>query len=81
VSYREGDALLPYPIERLAPTLGQHNEEVLRDVLGLSAGEIAQLAADGVIGTTATSKKSKRRPPRAVHRLIESGGIPLSSGL
>ena len=55
--------------------------EILRDVLGLSAGEIAQLAADGVIGTTATSKKSKRRPPRAVHRLIESGGIPLSSGL
>jgi crotonobetainyl-CoA:carnitine CoA-transferase CaiB-like acyl-CoA transferase len=61
VSYREGDATLPYPIERLAPTLGQHNAEVLGDVLGLSASEIAQLAADGVIGTAATSKKSKAK--------------------
>ena len=61
VSYREGDATLPYPIERLAPTLGQHNAEVLGDVLGLSASEIAQLAADGVIGTTATSKKTKAK--------------------
>ncbi len=59
VSYREGEALPPYPIERLAPTLGQHNEEALGQLLGLGAGEIAQLAADGVIGNTATSKKSK----------------------
>ena len=62
VSYREGDALLPYPIVRLAPTLGQHNAEVLGEVLGLSAAEIAQLQADGVIGNTATSKTSKAKP-------------------
>jgi crotonobetainyl-CoA:carnitine CoA-transferase CaiB-like acyl-CoA transferase len=59
VSYREGYARLPYAIERLAPTLGQHNEEVLCDVLGLGREEIAQLRDDGVIGNVATSKKSK----------------------
>jgi hypothetical protein len=31
--------------------LGEHNAEVLRDVLGLSDDEIQQLEADGVIGT------------------------------
>lgn len=59
VAYREGGAELPYAIERLAPTLGQHNDEVLRDVLGLSDREIAQLRDDGVIGNVAASKKSK----------------------
>ncbi len=61
VSYREGNALLPYPINRLAPTLGQHNEEVLRDVLGLSAEEIAQLARDQIIGTEAIEKKPVKK--------------------
>ena len=61
VSYREGDALLPYPITHLAPTLGQHNEEVLRDVLGLSAEEIAQLARDQIIGTEAIEKKPAKK--------------------
>jgi crotonobetainyl-CoA:carnitine CoA-transferase CaiB-like acyl-CoA transferase len=61
VSYREGDARLPYPITRLAPTLGQHNEEVLGDVLGLSAEEIAQLARDQIIGTEAIEKKPAKK--------------------
>jgi crotonobetainyl-CoA:carnitine CoA-transferase CaiB-like acyl-CoA transferase len=61
VAYREGTATMPYPIARLAPTLGQHNEEVLGGILGLSAAEIAQLAADGVIGTAATSKTSRAK--------------------
>jgi crotonobetainyl-CoA:carnitine CoA-transferase CaiB-like acyl-CoA transferase len=59
VAYREDNAELPYAIERLAPTLGQHNDEVLRDVLGLSDGEIAKLRDDGVIGNVAISKKTK----------------------
>jgi len=61
VSYREGNDRQPYPIERLAPTLGQHNHEVLGDVLGLSAEEIAQLESDGIIGTSATEKKGKAK--------------------
>jgi CoA:oxalate CoA-transferase len=32
-----------------APTLGQHSEEVLREVLGYSAEQVARLKADGVI--------------------------------
>ncbi len=35
---------------RPAPTLGQHNDEVLRDILGLSDAEIAGLREAGVIG-------------------------------
>src|SRR5262249_5939519 len=33
-----------------APTLGQHTEEILRDVLGLDDDAIATLRADGIIG-------------------------------
>ncbi|NVN88800.1 MAG: CoA transferase [Rhodopseudomonas sp.] len=59
VSYREGDARLPYAIERLAPTLGEHNMEVLGGLLGLGQAEIAKLRDDGVIGNVAISKTSK----------------------
>ena len=37
-------------IRTAAPTLGQHNHEILTD-LGLSAEEIAELEATDVIGT------------------------------
>ncbi|WP_322513797.1 CoA transferase [Rhodopseudomonas palustris] len=57
VSYREGFAERPYPIERLAPTLGEHNTEVLH-ALGLGGAEIAKLRERGVIGNVATTKKS-----------------------
>ena len=35
--------------ERVAPDLGQHTEEVLRDVLGLDAARLAELRAKGVV--------------------------------
>jgi len=33
------------------PTLGQHNEQVLSKLLGMSEQEIAELASEGIIGT------------------------------
>ncbi|HEX4894673.1 MAG TPA: CoA transferase [Hyphomicrobiaceae bacterium] len=43
---------MPLAIARRAPQLGQHNTEVLREILGLDAGTVAVLAAKGIIGTT-----------------------------
>lgn len=40
----------PLAISRRAPALGEHNEEILRDLLGLDAAAIAAVEADGVIG-------------------------------
>jgi formyl-CoA transferase len=38
------------PVEvRPAPLLGQHNEDVYRDMLGLSHGQLSELKAEGVI--------------------------------
>jgi crotonobetainyl-CoA:carnitine CoA-transferase CaiB-like acyl-CoA transferase len=37
-----------------APTLGEHNAQVLASVLGLAPAEIAQLEQTGIIGTKAT---------------------------
>jgi len=33
-----------------APTLGEHTEEVLREVLGLGDEAIAELRAEGIVG-------------------------------
>ena len=38
---------------RRAPQLGEHTEEVLADVLGLSDAEIGRLHDDGVVATEA----------------------------
>jgi crotonobetainyl-CoA:carnitine CoA-transferase CaiB-like acyl-CoA transferase len=59
---RTGEGLYPSPpfarldgadrwLLRTPPTLGQHNEEVLTGLCGLTAADLARLAADGVIGT------------------------------
>ena len=36
-------------IRSAPPTLGQHSEEVLMNILGMSAGEVKALKKDGVI--------------------------------
>jgi crotonobetainyl-CoA:carnitine CoA-transferase CaiB-like acyl-CoA transferase len=38
-------------VRRPAPTLGQHNREILCDLLGVSAAELETLEAQGVVGT------------------------------
>jgi crotonobetainyl-CoA:carnitine CoA-transferase CaiB-like acyl-CoA transferase len=59
---RTGEGLYPCPpfnrldgtqrwLRRTPPTLGQHNEEVLTELCGLTRADLARLAADGVIGT------------------------------
>ncbi len=50
------EAASPYAICTAAPTLGQHNVEVLSELLGLSDSEIAQLIRGGIIGTAMLSE-------------------------
>lgn len=52
----------PYATCAAAPTLGQHNEEILSELLGLSEDEIAQLARDAIIGTAMLSEAELRTP-------------------
>ncbi len=40
----------PGAIERQGPLLGEHSEHLYRDVLGMSAAEVAALRAEGVLG-------------------------------
>lgn len=48
-AFREGPG--SYPVRLVAPTLGEHNSEILCGMLGLSQDELARLAAADVIGT------------------------------
>jgi succinate--hydroxymethylglutarate CoA-transferase len=32
------------------PTLGQHTDEILKDTLGMSVGDIEKLRSEGVVG-------------------------------
>jgi crotonobetainyl-CoA:carnitine CoA-transferase CaiB-like acyl-CoA transferase len=41
-------------MRRPSPTLGQHNEEILGGILGLTAAELAALSTAGIIGTRPT---------------------------
>jgi crotonobetainyl-CoA:carnitine CoA-transferase CaiB-like acyl-CoA transferase len=50
----------PLPVRRPAPTLGEDNAAVLGDRLGLTAAELARLAAAGVIGTEAVPIAGRR---------------------
>ena len=39
----------PWSVRRRPPLVGEHTGEILRDALGLDAGEVAALAAEGII--------------------------------
>lgn len=56
--YRQGRT--PYPVRSPAPTLGEHNEEVLGGLLGLSKDEIEALERDGVIGRRAVPPSQRK---------------------
>lgn len=45
------DGARPFPIRTPPPTLGEHNQEILGGLLGLSDAEIDQLTREGIIGT------------------------------
>lgn len=51
---REGEG--PYVIRKAAPTLGQHNREILSEVLDLSDAEVEELVKEGIIGTSMLSE-------------------------
>jgi crotonobetainyl-CoA:carnitine CoA-transferase CaiB-like acyl-CoA transferase len=54
--FREGAG--PYPVLRPAPTLGEHNEQVLTGLLGLTRADLDRLAASNIIGTEALRRPS-----------------------
>ena len=56
---RHGAEMLPFPVKfpaeelpepRMAPTVGEHNDEVLQQVLGYDAEKVAVLREAGVFG-------------------------------
>lgn len=53
-----------YAIRTTAPTLGQHNSEILSGLLGLSQAEIAQLVRERIIGTEMLPKMSSQEQGR-----------------
>jgi crotonobetainyl-CoA:carnitine CoA-transferase CaiB-like acyl-CoA transferase len=55
--FREGPD--PYPARRVAPTLGQDNDAILGDRLGLDRAEIDRLAAANVIGTIPKPRRAQ----------------------
>ncbi|QQO13864.1 CoA transferase [Bradyrhizobium diazoefficiens] len=55
----------PYAIRTAAPTLGQHNGEILSELLGLSDAEIAQLTMEGIIGAEMLPERELAKKKKA----------------
>ncbi|MHC4049461.1 CaiB/BaiF CoA-transferase family protein [Bradyrhizobium sp. 25ACV] len=70
---REGTR--PYAVRTAAPTLGQHNREILSGLLKLSDGEIAQLVRDRIIGTAMLSEEELARTRRYCQADKSSSGL------
>ncbi|SFK07811.1 Crotonobetainyl-CoA:carnitine CoA-transferase CaiB [Amycolatopsis sacchari] len=52
----------PGRIRSTGPALGEHNEEILRDLLGCSREELERLVADGVVGPTGERSTKDSKP-------------------
>jgi crotonobetainyl-CoA:carnitine CoA-transferase CaiB-like acyl-CoA transferase len=51
----------PTSIRRPAPLLGEHTEQVLREVIGLSDAEIVELAAEGITQNAPQGRRGRAR--------------------
>src|SRR5262249_24072767 len=60
--FRESEA--PFPIRSAPPTLGEHNEEVLGGMLGLSRAELERLEREDIIGTAMLMEEQLARQPK-----------------
>jgi len=56
-AFREGRD--PYPVRRVAPTLGQDNEAILAGRLRLTKSELDRLAAADIIGTVPKPRRAQ----------------------
>ncbi len=63
----------PGSIRRAAPTLGEHNSEVLRDILGMSESEMEVMEQAGIVGTAPVSPRATDPPSNQL--LLEQGRI------
>lgn len=63
----------PGSIRRSAPTLGEHNSEVLQDILGLSESDTEAMEQAGIIGTAPVRPRATVPPSNEL--LLEQGRI------
>ena len=63
----------PGSIRRAAPTLGEHNSEVLQDILGMSESETEAMEQAGIIGTVPVRPRATVPPSNQL--LLEQGRI------
>jgi crotonobetainyl-CoA:carnitine CoA-transferase CaiB-like acyl-CoA transferase len=56
-AFREGP--LSYPVRLMAPTLGEHNREVLRGMLGVTEADYARLEAAEIVGTVPNPRRAQ----------------------
>lgn len=63
----------PGSIRRSAPTLGEHNSEVLQDILGLSESETEDMEQAGITGTAPVRPRATVPPSNEL--LLEQGRI------
>lgn len=63
------------PIRRPAPTLGQHNEHVLRTVAGIKTAELRELEEEATIGSEPTLSRAVNERYLTIPEMMERGMI------